>query len=181
MERLMSQYQQADPMAAAALVDLLGPKFHRYFSGRQGNKSEAEDMLQDFWLRIHQARHSYHPGDALLPWMHAIALGVLVDYYRRRRRIASHETGTDVLPEYPAANEESHNLPTFEDLVAVLPASQREVLTMLKVQDLSIEEVARATCSTIGAVKQKAHRAYERLRKLLEKAPVVQPTRKGVA
>ena len=85
----MSQYQQADPIAAAALVELLGPKFHRYFSGRQGNKSEAEDMLQDFWLRIHQARHSYHPGDALLPWMHAIALGVLVDYYRRRRRIAS--------------------------------------------------------------------------------------------
>ena len=39
---------------------------------------------------------------------------------------------------------------------------------MLKVQDLSIEEVALATCSTIGAVKQKAHRAYERLRKLLE-------------
>jgi RNA polymerase sigma-70 factor, ECF subfamily len=168
MERLMSQYQQADSMAATALVDLLGPKFHRYFSGRQGNKSEAEDMLQDFWLRIHQARHSYHPGDPLLPWVHAIALGVLVDSYRRRRRIASHETGTDVLPEYPVNKEESHNLPTFEDLVAVLPASQREVLTMLKLQDLSIEEVALATCSTVGAVKQKAHRAYGRLRNLLE-------------
>ena len=138
-------------------------------------------MLQDFWLRIHRARHSYHTGDALLPWMHAIALGVLVDNYRRRRRIASHETGTRVLPEYPANKQEGRNLPTFEDLVAVLPASQREVLTMLKVQDLSIEEVARATCSTIGAVKQKAHRAYERLRTSLEAAPVVQPTRKGAA
>ena len=38
---------------------------------------------------------------------------------------------------------------------------------MLKVGGLSIEEVARATSSTVGAVKQKAHRAYERLRKLL--------------
>jgi RNA polymerase sigma-70 factor (ECF subfamily) len=168
-------------MAAAALVDLLGPQFHRYFSGRQGNNSEAEDMLQDFWLRIHQARHIYHPSDPLLPWVHAIALGVRVDYYRRRRRIASHETGTDVLPEYPANREESRNHPTFEDLVAVLPASQRQVLTMLKVEDLSIEEVARVTCSTIGAVKQKAHRAYERLRKLLETPPVLQPTRKGLA
>jgi RNA polymerase sigma-70 factor, ECF subfamily len=36
---------------------------------------------------------------------------------------------------------------------------------------LSIEEVARATSSTVGAVKQKAHRAYERLRSLLEQSP----------
>jgi len=39
---------------------------------------------------------------------------------------------------------------------------------MLKAGGLSLEEVARATLSTVGAVKQKSHRAYERLRKLLE-------------
>ena len=39
---------------------------------------------------------------------------------------------------------------------------------MLKVGGLTLEEVARATSSTVGAVKQKAHRAYERLRKLLQ-------------
>ena len=95
----MSQYQQADPIAAEALVDLLGPKFYRFFSSRPGNTSEAEDMLQDLWLRIHRARHTYHPGEPLLPWVYAIALGVRVDYYRKRRRIASHETGANVLPE----------------------------------------------------------------------------------
>jgi RNA polymerase sigma-70 factor (ECF subfamily) len=41
----------------------------------------------------------------------------------------------------------------------------------LKVNELSIEEVARAMSSTVGAVKQKAHRAYERLRKLVEQTP----------
>jgi hypothetical protein len=45
---------------------------------------------------------------------------------------------------------------------------RREVLTMLKVGGLSLEEVARATSSTVGAVKQRAHRAYKRLRKLLQ-------------
>jgi RNA polymerase sigma-70 factor (ECF subfamily) len=39
----------------------------------------------------------------------------------------------------------------------------------MKVGGLSLEEVARATSSTVGAVKQKAHRAYEKLRDLLEK------------
>ena len=59
-------------------------------------------------------------------------------------------------------------MPSFEELVAALPEAQREVVTMLKVDGLSVEEIARATSSTIGAVKQKAHRAYERLRNALQ-------------
>ena len=86
-----------------------------------------------------------------------------------------------MLPEYPENKDKHGNLATFEDLVATLPRSQREVLTMLKVNDLSVEEVARATSTTAGAVKQKAHRAYDRLRNLLETARIVQSTRKEVA
>jgi RNA polymerase sigma-70 factor, ECF subfamily len=74
----------------------------------------------------------------------------------------------DVLPEPPARIEPRNPLPEFEALIAALPEGQREVVTMLKVGGLSLEEVARATSSTVGAVKQKAHRAYERLRKLLQ-------------
>jgi len=48
-----------------------------------------------------------------------------------------------------------------------LPESQREVLILLKVSGLSLEEVARATGVSIGSVKQKAHRAYDSLRKRL--------------
>ena len=71
------------------------------------------------------------------------------------------------LPERAAQGEPRNKLPAFEELVAALPAAQQEVVTMLKVGGLSLEEVACATSSTVGAVKQKAHRAYERLRKLL--------------
>ena len=52
-------------------------------------------------------------------------------------------------------------------LLAALPDSQRDVIVMLKVTGMSLEDVARATGSTIGAVKQKAHRAYTRLREIL--------------
>jgi RNA polymerase sigma-70 factor (ECF subfamily) len=54
--------------------------------------------------------------------------------------------------------------------VAVLPDNRREVVTVLKVDGLSLEEIASVTASTTGAVKQKAHRAYERLRRILERA-----------
>jgi RNA polymerase sigma-70 factor (ECF subfamily) len=79
----------------------------------------------------------------------------------------------------PVPQDETSNLPPFEVLMAALPESQREVLAMLKVNGLSIEEVARATSSTVGSIKQEAHRAYERLRKLLATAEAARPTSKG--
>lgn len=164
----MERYQQADPEAAAALVATLSPALLRFFRSQVASREHADDLLQDTWLRIHRVRHTYRPGEPVLPWIYAIARRVRVDGYRRKRRINMHETTMDVLPEQPAHHREPRNtLPAFETLVAALPDAQREVITMLKVGGLSLEEVARATSSTVGAVKQKAHRAYERLRKLL--------------
>ncbi len=104
-----------------------------------------------------------------------------VDNYRKRHRIASREMAADALPEPPVRQDEMSNLPPFDVLVAALHESQREVLAMLKVNGLSIEEVACATSSTVGAIKQKAHRAYERLRKLLEAEPAARLASKGAA
>ena len=53
------------------------------------------------------------------------------------------------------------------ELVNRLPDGQREVIMMLKVVGMSLEEAARATSSTAGAIKQKAHRAYAALRSML--------------
>lgn len=180
-EHLMALYQQADASAAAALVDLLGPQLYRFFASQMGSANEAEDMLQEVWLRIHRVRHTYRPGEPVIPWVYAIAHRVRIDNYRKRRRISSREVGTDVLPELQAQTDQRTDLPPFDEMVAALPESQREVLVMLKVNGLSIEEIACATASTPGAVKQKAHRAYERLRSLLKPATPKQTERKGVA
>jgi RNA polymerase sigma-70 factor (ECF subfamily) len=182
IEVLMSRYQQADPVAAAALVALLSPQLYRFFAGKMGSRTDAEDMLQDAWLRVHRVRHTYRPSEPLLPWVYAIARRVRVDNYRKRQRIASREIAAVVLSEAPTQkNEVKTDLPSFEDLVASLPESQREVLTMLKVNELSLEEVARATSSTVGAVKQKAHRAYQQLRNLLGQQQFAQAAPKGAA
>jgi RNA polymerase sigma-70 factor (ECF subfamily) len=169
-EQLMARYQQADAEAVSVLIERLSPQLYRFFASQLGNRADAEDMLQDTWLRIHRVRHTYRAGDPVLPWVYTIARRVRVDNYRKRYRIASRELGVDVLPEFPTHNDEPNSLPSFEELVADLPKSQREVVTMLKVDGLSLEEIARVTSSTTGAVKQKAYRAYERLRNLLEQA-----------
>jgi RNA polymerase sigma-70 factor (ECF subfamily) len=170
LEELMAAYQQAHADAAAALVDRLSPQLHRFFARPLGSRADADDMLQEVWLRIHRVRHTYRPGAPLLPWLYSIAHRVRADNYRKRRR-KSREIGLDKLPE-PASNESWPPGPEFSDLLASLPESQREVLSMLKVDGLSIEEIARATVSTPGAVKQKAHRAYTHLRRVLQSAGI---------
>lgn len=70
-------------------------------------------------------------------------------------------------------------VPRTEDDVAMrealgrLPAPQREVLMLLKYADLSVEEVAAVLGTTAGAVKQRAHRAYEKLRLALDEGATV--------
>jgi RNA polymerase sigma-70 factor (ECF subfamily) len=168
LDRWMERYQQADPDAPAALVGAVSPALLRFFKVQVASREQADDLLQETWLRIHRVRHTYRPGEPVLPWIYAIARRVRIDGYRRTRRVNMHETAMEVLPERPVQAESRNPVPTFETLVASLPETQREVVTMLKVGGLSLEEVARATSSTVGAVKQKAHRAYERLRKLLQ-------------
>ena len=168
LDRWMERYQQADPEAPAALVGALSPALLRFFKSQVATREQANDLLQEAWLRIHRVRHTYRPGEPVLPWIYAIARRVRVDGYRRTRRIMLHEITMEVLPEVAAQAEARNPGPTFDTLVASLPEAQREVVTMLKVGGLTLDEVACATSSTVGAVKQKAHRAYERLRKLLQ-------------
>jgi RNA polymerase sigma-70 factor (ECF subfamily) len=167
LEELMVAYQQADADAAAALVNRLSPQLHQFFAGPLGSRADAEDMLQDVWLRIHRVRHTYRPAAPLLPWVYSIAHRVRVDSYRKRRR-TSREVGVGVLPEPANDGDRPQAELEFDTLLASLPESQREVLSMLKVDGLSIEEIALATVSTPGAVKQRAHRAYTRLRSVLQ-------------
>ena len=60
-----------------------------------------------------------------------------------------------------------HQAGELEALLAPLSESQREVIAMLKVEGMSLEEVARATSSSVGSVKQKVHRAYKKLRETI--------------
>ncbi len=179
LEQLMADYQQADPAAAAELVQRLSPQLHRFFAAAMGNPMDAGDMLQEMWLRIHRLRHTHRPGEPLLPWVYAIARRVRVDNYRKRRRSQA-EVAVDQLPEL-ATPPLTATAPSFHDLLAGLPESQREVLVLLKQQGLSLEDVARVTSSSAGAVKQKAYRAYQALRTLLQPAARVPARRKGVA
>jgi RNA polymerase sigma-70 factor (ECF subfamily) len=165
---LMIRYQAADPASVESLVVRLSPTILRFVAAAGLTRGEAEDVLQDFWLRLHRARHTYRPSEPVLPWIFAIANHARLDAYRRRRRIVAHEVNVPSIPEnlYQTLQPDVVD-GEFLRALDSLPESQREVVIMLKVSGMSLEEVARAASASIGAIKQRAHRAYNTLRVLL--------------
>jgi len=168
LEMLMARYQSGDSAAATTLIDRISPQLHRFFAAQFASRAHADDLLQETWLRIHRVRHTYRPGEPVLPWFYAIARHVRVDHFRRAIRTTAREQSLQemsaVAASYPGKSPQAGDL---EALLAPLPESQREVIEMLKVAGMSLDEVARATSSTVGSVKQKAHRAYEKLRSMM--------------
>src|SRR5579863_7079700 len=171
LRNLMTRYQRADPAALDELVRRISPPLLRYFGASRVGWNDAEDLLQDCWIRIHRSRHTYRSSEPVMPWIYAIARHTRLDAYRKRRRRESREVLVASVPEglHQTVPETLREQDDFDQLVASLPEAQREVIVMLKVSGMSLEEVAKATSSTIGAVKQKAHRAYATLRRALGK------------
>ena len=168
IEGLMARYQQGDFGAATDLIERISPRLHRFFAAQSQSRTDADDLLQDTWLRIHKVRHTYRPGEPALPWFYAIARHVRVDHYRKSMRATIGELQLEAKARaVEAVHEESDSADGLNALLAPLPESQREVIEMLKVAGMSLEEVARATSSTVGSVKQKVHRAYKKLRETM--------------
>lgn len=172
LKELMVLYQAGNAQAADQLIRLLNRNIASYLYATSMASPNYDDVLQECWLRIHKARSSYRPGEAVLPWVLAICRHVRIDYYRKWLRTSGRET------EFLEASNESTGKPQnsldeaidanwVRRLLRTLPESQREVIVMLKFSGMSIQEVALATGSTPAAIKQKAHRAYQSLRAVL--------------
>jgi len=168
LESLMYGYQQADEDATRTFIEKVSPLLLRYFWAQAFNRRFAEDLVQETWMRIHKARHSYRWDEPVLPWIFAIARHTGLDNYRKARRTEIRESQVDELPDTAAPVPHSpQDGQDMDALLAELPASQREVIVMLKILGMTLEEVARATSSSAGSVKQKAHRAYLKLKQVL--------------
>ena len=124
-------------------------------------------------LTIHHLRHTYDPARPLQPWLATIADRRAVDRLRRHGRRARHETALDPASEtfaVPSANgwenagEERLAAKQLRDAVTELPESQRQALTLTRLQDLSLAEASARSGLSVGALKVASHRALRTLR-----------------
>src|SRR5512141_1365425 len=84
---LMRAGLRGDTAAYRALLGRLSANLRGYYKGRLArigrSATEAEDLVQESLLAIHTRRHTYDPGEALTPWVYAIARYKLIDHLRR--------------------------------------------------------------------------------------------------
>jgi len=163
----MDAYQHGDRAAGDRLIDSLSPTLHRFLAVHASDRRHAEDLLQEVWLRVQKALHTYRPGEPFPPWIFAIARHTRTDAYRRRRFERKEETFARV-PEPGRMPVETRGiLPDIDVMLEILRESQREIISLLKISGLTLEEVAHVTSSSVGSVKQQAHRSYEKLGAIL--------------
>src|SRR5262249_44674781 len=128
LRELIVGYQRGDSGAAEQLVRRISPMLFRFLANLGSSRSGAEDLLQECWLRIHKARHTYSPDYPVLPWIFAIARHTRLDAYRRSQRLQRREMSIEEVPDSHRAVEQ---LPETSDVLrqlGCLPKSQREVV-----------------------------------------------------
>ena len=166
----MERYQDGDAGAFRELYALVSPRLLGYLLKMARSRAVAEDLLQQTFLKVHRARGAYVRGADPLPWIYSIAHRTFIDEARKNKRAIVNAVGDDV-PDVPAPVPDEPVDPELTkqalDALAQLPEQQREAVVLTKLDGKSVAEAAEIAGTTVGAMKVRAHRGYEALRKLL--------------
>lgn len=145
------------------------PRLRRYARALTGERSAADDLVQDTLERAWTRLHLWSPGSDLRAWLFTIMHNVHVNQLRSRRAAATLPLDDD-LPDAPVRPSQS-DLLEVRDIDAALrrlPLDQRAVLLLVALEQMTYQEVASTLEIPIGTVMSRLARARDRLRGLLE-------------
>jgi RNA polymerase sigma-70 factor (ECF subfamily) len=170
--QLMAKAQGGDAASYRMLLEAIAPYLRALAARRHRDQRDIEDAVQDILLTVHQIRRTYDPARPFGPWLVAIANRRLVDRLRRQGRSTARETSLEPHHETFAAPEANFQTDPMEQgalraAVAGLPPRQREAITLLKLQELSLKEASAASGLTVASLKVSVHRGMKNLKKLL--------------
>jgi RNA polymerase sigma-70 factor (ECF subfamily) len=185
LREAMERYAQGDDAAFGDVYDLLSPRLLAFLTRMTRDRVTAEDLMQQTFLNMHRARGRFAPGAEVVPWAFAIARRLFLDSTRRGKREVlergdgggSEDDGDrsifDLLESMGTPADELVDAKSLANVIegalSDLPDQQREAFTLIKQEGLSVAEAAGILGTSVGAVKLRAHRAYEALRSVLGK------------
>jgi RNA polymerase sigma-70 factor, ECF subfamily len=169
--RLMTRYGAGDALAFSELYTLLRPRLTRVCRALVG-PGEADDLLQEVFLKLHRARGSFDPSGNAVAWSYAVARTTCVDRLRSKGRAAEVLLDGERLARIasPAEPADSEHLGALLDGPLSFRSERlRETYRLVKVEGLTCAEAANVLGTTASAVKQRIHRANAELRAQLRK------------
>jgi RNA polymerase sigma-70 factor (ECF subfamily) len=187
--RLMLRAKDGDESAFARLVNSYQHRLVGVLTHLLGNAATAEDVAQEVFLRIHQARRGYQPTARFSTWLFRIANNLALNRLRddgRRKEFVMNGDDSSPFGPRPAEQllaDESGTIPTrqfdksemqsiVQSALETLNEHQRMAVLLHKYEDLSYSEIAEALEMSPAAVKSLLSRARDNLREKLE--PYVQ-------
>lgn len=157
-------------------LNLLFERYHRslfrFFCRYGRDASSSEDLVQTVFLRILKYRNNYTGKGSFKTWLFHIARNVHNDQHRRKPLTEFQDTANwekhlhDPQATPGAEMIRREELALLRKALQVLPAEQREIIVMSKLQGMPYQSIAELQGCTVGNVKVKVFRAMRSLRQI---------------
>ena len=163
--QLMLLVQAGDHARFAELVDRYRTRLVRFACSSLRDQQMAEDLAQETFLAVYQARHTYNPQFAVSTWIWTILLNLVKRDRERRTRRQQREAQAGGL-------YQSGWQPQFEDReqldlwLSQIPEAEADALRLRFFGDLSFDEIALSMESSVSGAKLRVRNGLERLSEL---------------
>jgi RNA polymerase sigma-70 factor, ECF subfamily len=177
LDDVMDRYARGEDAAFNELFRLGAPRVRGFLLRLCLDRSLADDLTQETFLRVHTARGRFERGAAALPWMLAVARNAFLDSARharvRRKAVATKSAGQTGEPEAPSSSQ-GDELLAAREMAGIVEATLermsitlREAFVLIRFEGMSVADAAQVLGASEAAVKVRAFRAYELLREAL--------------
>lgn len=175
-EAIIRQCLDGDEDSYSALVDRYKAMVYNVAFRMLGDGDTAKDIAQESFIAAYKGLGQFRFGSKFSSWLYSIVLNKCRDHLRLVKEtvstddIAGVRPDTGPSPEVAAVAQQSRDI--LQRALDSLPAEYREVLILKHIEELDYQEIAAITGAGIPALKVRAHRGREMLRRILEQAGV---------
>ncbi|GHO52678.1 RNA polymerase sigma factor SigZ [Ktedonobacter robiniae] len=142
---------------------------YRFIRRRVATEEQAEDLLQEVFLKMHTQIGSLREHDKLERWMYQIARNLIIDHYRKGRQDIPLEDAEEMLPldEIPEEDLQAQLAASVAAMIACLPHDYQEALLLTEMQGVSQKELAMRLGLSFSGAKSRVQRAREKLKQMV--------------
>ncbi len=148
------------------------PRLRRYAWALTGDRTTADDLVQDCLERAWSRLHLWRRGSNLRAWLFTILHNIYANDARRRMRrpVVVPLTDAVVAPAVPPTQDQEIEIANLDAALSRLPEDQRAAVLLVGLEELSYREAAAALGIPAGTLMSRLHRGRERLRGLMSGA-----------
>ena len=172
---LIEAFQTGDEFAFVALYNRYKDAVYAFCVKMLLNRELAQDVMQDTFLRVYENRERLMKTDSFKAWLFTIARNQCLNQLRRNNWQIPLDPEMALPPHIQGAKhtpvqdlEKSEKIQLVNRYLQELKADYREVIILREYQNMSYEEIAAVTRSTLSAVKSRLFKARKKLGKYLE-------------